>query len=186
MKKILLIFTAFLLVIFACLTDTENADLARIHVIANSDSAEDVEAKMRVSDAVTQLLKKETFDSMESIESGLNERLDKIISTSDRILKECGMNYVSSAHVGVRYFDKKTLGNSSFPPGDYLALTVTLGEGMGHNWWSVIFPDVSLEASLAMGEQGSVGKTVILGNSSIVKIRCLFFDFYNYILTKRG
>ncbi len=185
MKRLLLVFLALLLLIFAASADTETADVARIHIIANSDSDEDIAVKMKVSEAVTQLLGDESFDSMDSIEYGLTERLDEVNAASNKILKECGMPYTSSSRVGVYHFAKKTLGNSAFPEGDYLALVVTLGEGRGTNFWSVIFPDISLEASLAMGEQGSAGKTVVFGNGSIVKIRCLFLDFYNYILTKR-
>lgn len=185
MKRIILIFFALLLVVFAVSADTSTADVARIHIIANSDSEEDIAIKMQVASAVAELLKNESFDTFESIENGLGARLDEITEKSLEILEENGVDYSATAEIGTRHFDKKTLGNSSFPEGDYLALVITLGEGRGHNWWSVIFPEVSLEASLALGEQGNRGKTVILGDDTIVKFRCLIFDLCNFILTKK-
>ena len=184
MKYILPIFLAFLLIAFAVSADTSTADVARIHVIANSDSEEDIDVKMKVSKALTQLLRDEKFDSLDSIELGLTEMLDEIIYESDAVLSDCGVSYTTDAEVGTRYFDKKSLGGSSFPEGEYLALTVTLGEGKGHNWWSVIFPDVSLEASLAFGEQGNASKTVIMGDGTVVRVRCAIYELYKYILTK--
>ena len=82
----------------------------------------------------------------------------------------------------MRHFDRKSLGSSSFPEGDYLALTVTLGEGKGHNWWSVMFPEITLGASLSLGEEGSVGKTVIMSDGGIVRIRSLLFDVFHRLL----
>lgn len=184
MKKILLIFFALLLVIFAVSADTSNADVARIHVIANSDSEEDIAVKLKVAESVAELLSDKKFDSMQSIEEGLRESLSQITEISNKTLVDNGMDYFATAEVGVRHFDKKSLDGSGFPEGNYLALTIVLGDGRGHNWWSVMFPDVSLEASLSMGEEGSGGKTVVLGGKTIVKIRCLIFDLCNYVLTK--
>lgn len=185
MRRFLLIFLALLLVIFAVSADTSNADVARIHVIANSDSEEDIAVKLKVAESVARLLSNKKFDSMQSIEEGLKESLSEITEISNKTLVDNGMDYFATAEVGVRHFDKKSLDGSGFPEGDYLALVVTLGEGKGHNWWSVMFPDVSLQASLAMGEEGSRGKSVVLGGKTIVKIRCLIFDLCNYVLTKR-
>lgn len=185
MKYILPIFSALLLIAFAVCADAPDADVARIHVIANSDSEEDVALKMKVAEGITQLLCDGSFDSLESVGTGLEERLDEIVSVSNGILDQWGADYGSRAEVGVRYFDRQSLGTDAFPEGEYLALTVTLGEGKGHNWWSVIFPDVSLEASLALGEDGRFGKTVVSGSGAVVKIRCLIFDLCNFILTKR-
>lgn len=185
MKRLLLIFGAWLMLIFMISASPSESDTARIHVIANSDSKEDIAVKVEISEALKELLRDESFDDMESIEEGLKARSDKIVEKCDEILEARGKDYRASAEVGIRHFDRKTLGNSAFPEGDYLALTVTLGEGEGHNWWSVIFPEISLGASLAMGEEGSVGRTVIMGDGSIVKIRCLLLELGKIILTKK-
>lgn len=185
MKRNLLIFIALLLFAFGVSADTHTADVARIHVIANSDSDEDIYVKMKVAEEIKAILSDEKFDSMEDIKNGLEARIEKIVEAADRVLLENGADYSAAAEVGTKHFDKKSLGNSAFPEGDYTALTVTLGDGKGHNWWSVVFPDISLEASLSMGEEGSCGKTVIIGGDTVVKIRCLIFDLFNLLLTKK-
>ncbi len=183
MKRILFV-TSVLLILLAAAPDVPSADMARIHVVANSDSEADIAIKMKVADGVSELLKNEKFESLESIRKGLESRLGEIESECNRILGGLSAGYTASVSLDVRYFDKKSLGNSMFSEGEYLALVVTLGSGGGHNWWSVIFPDVSLEASLALGEEGSAGKSIVIGGESIVKIRCLIFDLYKFILTK--
>lgn len=185
MKKTVLILTAVLLLIFALSGEATPPDVARIHVIANSDSKSDIDTKMRVADALSELLGDKAPRSMEDIRLYLEERAGDIAATADAVLLDEGMDYTSRVEVGVRHFDRKTLGNSAFPEGDYLAVTVTLGEGRGHNWWSVMYPNVSLKASLAMGEEGKKGRAVSVGGDTIVKIRCLILDLYNFILTKR-
>ena len=184
MRKTVLII-ATLMLFFAVTSDKPTTDVARIHIVANSDSNENIAVKMKVAKEISHLLSKEKFDSLEGINSGLEKRLDEITLAADRILSENMMNYSSTAELGVRHFDRRTLGNSAFPEGDYLALTVTLGEGKGHNWWSVVFPDISLDASLSMGEEGGKGKTVVVGGDTVVKIRCLIFDLFNLLLTKK-
>ena len=184
MKNTVLIFTALFLLFFSVSADTKSADMARIHVVANSDSEEDIEVKMKIADEIFRILKNEKFDSIESIEKGLKKRICEIERRSRDILTENGFNYGVKAEIGIRSFDKKSLGNSSFHEGEYTALVVTLGEGKGHNWWSVLFPDLSFEASLAIGEDGRYGKTVITNGGGVVKFRCLLFDICKFLVDK--
>lgn len=185
MRKIILLLLAGVLFVLSVSGGSVYDETARIHVIANSDSKEDIAIKLEVADSIRELLADRRFESIEDIEDGLRASLDEITEVSNGTLLRLGADYMASAEVSVRYFDRKTLGNSAFPEGEYTALTVTLGEGRGHNWWSVMFPEVSLGASLAMGEEGGRGRTVILGDGTIVKIRCLIIDFCDYILTKK-
>lgn len=182
MKYILPLILCGVILSCAFVNTSKECDVARIHIIANSDSTEDIAIKMKVAEAVTELLKNERFDSLDSIEKGLSDRIDEIEEAVGDVLQEEGTLYGASAEVGVRHFDRKSLGNSSFPEGDYLTLTVTLGEGKGHNWWSVMFPEITLGASLSLGEEGSVGKTVIMSDGGIVRIRSLLFDVFHRLL----
>lgn len=174
---------ALLLLIFAFLNDSA-PDMARIHVVANSDSKRDISVKMKVAESVAELLGEENFDSLEDMGTALEGKAEEIRALADSILSSEGMDYSSRVEVGIRHFDRRTLGNSAIPEGDYLALTVTLGNGMGHNWWSVMYPDVSFKASLSMGEEGGVSKTVLVGGNTIVKIRCLILDLFYFFIDK--
>ncbi len=181
MKYFLPIFFALTVITVMLAPQSDESDMARIHVVANSDSERDIEIKLKVARRVRELLKDEKFDSLDSIRTGLEKKLDTIRLESDRVLGECGAGYSTTVELGVRSFESKTLDGSLYPGGDYLALTLTLGKGEGHNWWSVIFPDVSMGASLALGEEGSVGKTVILGDNRVVKLRSLLLDIVYFI-----
>lgn len=159
--------------------------MARIHVFANSDSESDLAVKMKVAEEIAELLGDERLDSIDDIAAYLEERSEDVRALADSILVSEGMNYSSQVEVGVRHFDRRTLGSSAFPEGDYLAILVTLGEGRGRNWWSVLYPKVSLSASLSMGEEEGFSRTVVAGGDTIVKIRCLILDLFNFMLTKR-
>ena len=185
MRKILpILFVPIFILIFFFAPESECADVARIHVIANSDSEEDISVKMRVAEAVSELLRDKKFDDMKKLEEGLRESLPEITAVCNKTLRESGMEYSAEAEVGVRNFKKTSLGTDSFPEGDYLSLVVTLGGGNGHNWWSVLLPDISFEASMASGEDGRWGKTVVLGDGRIVKIRSVVYDIFKLMLTK--
>ena len=48
------------------------------------------------------------------------------------------------AAIGVTAIPAKQYDDVYFPAGTYEALTITIGEGKGQNWWCVIFPPLCL------------------------------------------
>lgn len=180
MKYLNFAFLTLTLLIFAFTDKDTIPDVARIHVVANSDSVRDVKIKMEVAKEISSLIGEDNFESTEKIGEGLEKRLPEIEKTAMDVLEKFSADYGAVTEVGKRYFDKKTLGNASFPEGEYTALIITLGKGEGHNWWSVIFPELSFKASLASGEEGGKGKTVVIGGDTVVKLRC----FLRELLTK--
>lgn len=175
MKRIIMSFTALCLIL---LLMGGEGEVARIHILANSDKKEDRDVKMKVAEAVEELLREERFDSMATLEKGLSEYLDDIEKRADEVLREEGFSYSAQAEVGMKHFEKRELRHASFPEGEYLTLTVKLGEGKGENFWSVMFPRVALGASLASGEEGR-GKTAIIGGETVVRLRCLILDIFS-------
>ncbi len=175
MKYILCILSVSVLVICFSGQEVKGESIARIHIVANSDSEKDIEIKMKVKDAVAEFLGQRKLEG--DIKEELELLSDKIEERAKEVLISEGVDYSLSVEVGVKHFDRKTLGYSSFPAGDYTALTVTLGKGEGHNWWSVIFPELSLSASFLTGEEGNKGKTVIIGGDTVLRVRCFLYDF---------
>ena len=175
MKKTVISFVALMMILILMGGEGE---VARIHILANSDSSRDREVKMKVAGAVEELLREECFDSMETLEKGLRDYLPEIERRADEVLREEGFSYSARGEVGIKHFEKRGLKNASFPEGEYLTLTLTLGEGKGENFWSVMFPNVSIGASLASGEEGR-GRTAVLGGGMIVKVRCLILDIFS-------
>lgn len=45
-------------------------------------------------------------------------------------------------------FPGKTYGDYTFPEGNYEALEITLGDGAGHNWWCVLYPNMCFRGSV--------------------------------------
>ena len=123
----------------------EYEGIIRLHVIANSDSDEDQQLKLKVRDAVISQVddlnnKNDISESREWIAS----HLDDITSLAESVVRENGCNYSASAELGVRWIPEKTYGDMYFPAGNYEALTITLGKGEGENWWCVLFPPLCL------------------------------------------
>lgn len=116
--------------------------LIRFHVLANSDSDEDQELKLKVRDAIIQylqpkLIKSSSIKESEKIIKSEYKQLDKI---SKNIINENGYSY--DVKVGIEYtnFPTKQYSNIVLPAGEYKALRIIIGDGQGRNWWCVMFP----------------------------------------------
>ncbi len=117
-------------------------NIIRLHVIANSDSPEDQALKRDVRDAVIAFMK-ESLEESESIEQTrliINNNIDKIIQLSEKVIREKGKDYTVKAMLGTYPFPTRAYGDITLPAGNYQALRIIIGEGMGENWWCVLFP----------------------------------------------
>ena len=57
------------------------------------------------------------------------------------------MNNYSDIHnisFGKNYFPSKEYQGVIYPSGEYESLVITLGSGIGKNWWCVMFPPLCL------------------------------------------
>ena len=131
--------------------------IIRLHVIANSDSAEDQDLKLKVRDEIIREVGSlENSESIEDSRAYLENHLKDMEQTADQVIKENGKDYSAQADLGVRWIPAKTYGDMYFPAGNYEALNLTLGKGEGQNWWCVLFPPLCLieEDTDAMEEAG--------------------------------
>ena len=148
----LLICFVFNITSFSNKCDGIRDKMLRMHVIANSDSAEDQNLKLKVRDAV--LLKgKEIFDG--SITAGeaeekIKPHIAELEETALSVIKNEGYDYEVNITVQKDYFKTRTYDNSvTLPAGYYTAVKVIIGEGNGKNWWCVMFPPMCLPAANA-------------------------------------
>lgn len=119
--------------------------IIRLHVVANSDSVDDQNLKLKVRDAViAEVGKLESKKDIDESRDWLESHLDDLEAVADSVIAENACNYKASAELGVRWIPEKTYGDMYFPAGNYEALTITLGEGKGQNWWCVLFPPLCL------------------------------------------
>ena len=116
--------------------------LIRFHVIANSDSDEDQNLKLKVRDAVIAYLqpKLELSNSIEESESIIKSEYKELENISKNIVLENGYKYDISVGIDYSTFPTKQYSNVVLPAGEYKALRIIIGEGKGKNWWCVMFP----------------------------------------------
>lgn len=119
--------------------------IVRLHIIANSDDEHDQEIKLLVRDAIL-FEQKEIF--ADGIKKTLNkEEKEKIEKTATKILAEHGVSYGASVEMGNYYFPTKKYENITLPAGNYDAVRVVLGKGIGQNWWCVMYPPLCFNDS---------------------------------------
>ncbi|SHK48705.1 stage II sporulation protein R [Tepidibacter formicigenes] len=151
MKKITVILTISILIILSGVfylqdiyknRDAYKEKLIRFHVIANSDSKEDQDLKLKVRDKVIAYLspKLENSKSIEETKEIIEANLKNIENIASTEIKNNNKDYKVSADLGYSNFPTKKYSNIVLPAGKYKAVKVIIGEGKGKNWWCVMFP----------------------------------------------
>ena len=180
---VLALYMAFSCTYFAGVTKSVREDVVRLHILANSDSEIDQEVKLKVRDALleknTSLLTKGVNTENAPVFFEISK--DELLKTAQTVLKENGFDYGAVITLEKEYFETREYGELTFPPGEYTALKVVLGEGKGHNWWCVMFPPLCVPAADGietnektadyLNEKGE--KIVNGGNKFVVKFKLL-------------
>lgn len=124
--------------------------ILRFHVLAASDTKEDQELKLKVRDAVGVYMEEELADALNKSESEelVRLHLGEIEAVAEQTIKEAGYDYPVTASLAYVEFPEKTYGAYVFPAGTYEALEVVIGEGKGHNWWCVMYPNLCFSGSV--------------------------------------
>ncbi|WP_427337808.1 stage II sporulation protein R [Caloranaerobacter sp. DY30410] len=150
-KKILSFVLIFVLLIVSSIVflsdvyknrESYKNNLIRFHVIANSDSPEDQQLKLKVRDRIINEMnsKFEKVSSLGESKKIILDNLDTIEYIAKKQIREAGKNYDVNVQFGEYDFPTKSYGNFTLPAGKYQAVRVVIGEGKGKNWWCVMFP----------------------------------------------
>ncbi len=170
MKKLFLILTAVaaiaatvIFVGYKAPQSGANTDYLRIHVRANSNSAEDQKVKYEVKDEVVKFITpyvKECVTKEAAVEvmEGLLPDIEKVC---ERELLKRGYNYGARASVRAEKFPTRVYDDLTLEEGVYDALIVELGEGTGDNWWCVIYPPLCFTSASADVEYRSIVYEII-------------------------
>ena len=124
-------------------------DVLRLHVLANSDTVEDQDLKLKVRDAVLEE-GKDIFGGeikVENAEEKISTEKSRLVNDAENVVKQYGVDYDVDVFVTDEYFDTRSYGDITLPAGNYTAVKVTIGESAGHNWWCVMFPPMCLPAA---------------------------------------
>ena len=138
--------TVFSITGFASTCEEIRGDVLRLHVLANSDSAEDQQLKLKVRDALLEK-GKNIFDgsvTKENAEEKIEKEKELLIETAKEVIEENGFDYDVKITVTDEFFTTRTYENITLPAGRYKALRVLIGESAGQNWWCVMFPPLCI------------------------------------------
>jgi stage II sporulation protein R len=116
--------------------------LVRLHVVANSDSEEDQNLKLKVRDRVLATLEPQLsgIDDRDAALAIISNHLPELESAARDEIARNGYSYDVSASLRREDFPTREYDTFSLPAGMYEALRVNIGDADGRNWWCVVFP----------------------------------------------
>ncbi|MGM9683676.1 MAG: stage II sporulation protein R [Eubacteriales bacterium] len=126
-------------------------NVVRLHVIANSDTEEDQELKLKVRDAVLGY-STELIDGCNDINDAvavISGNLEGISEAARECVRANGYDYPVEAVLCKENYPTKNYESFCFPSGKYVSLQIKLGEAEGRNWWCVLFPPLCVSAASA-------------------------------------
>lgn len=126
-KKFFLIFIIIGIIILLFMDNNDSKEM-RIRVIANSNTYIDQNIKMKIVNKI----QKENID--------LND-LNIIKEKVEYILKENNYNSEVNVQIKKQKYEAKYYQNKIIEGGTYNTLVITLGEGKGNNYWSILYPE---------------------------------------------
>ena len=125
--------------------------MIRMHVVANSNSADDQRLKLLVRDAVIAMLQPqiEQINDVSQVREYLYTHLEQLESAANEILNEAGSTQRATVTLKRETFPVREYETFTLPSGVYESLRITIGEGEGRNWWCVVFPSFCIGAASA-------------------------------------
>ncbi|MEG0178056.1 MAG: stage II sporulation protein R [Oscillospiraceae bacterium] len=130
--------------------DEVREDTLRLHILANSDTKKDQEAKLYVRDKLLEsnakLFSRQNDKSEAKISA--DENIALIEKTARDALAEKGLYYDVKAYITNMYFATTQYDGFTLPAGRYDALRIELGKAKGKNWFCVLFPPMCVPAAM--------------------------------------
>ena len=186
---LLLIATAFYLGGIAQDKQMLSDNLIRLHVVADSDSAEDQRIKLQVRDAITDKLNAvmDDFPDLESAKAYLQEQIPEIERVANEVLRSAGSACIAAVTLAKESFPTRQYNTFTLPAGIYESLRVTIGSGEGQNWWCVVFPKLCVSATAdgfedtAVGAGFSEGLSGTLSGKPKYRVRFFLLDCFGWV-----
>ncbi len=129
-------------IVLFCGFKTEDKNLLRIHVRANSNNEQDQSVKYEVVNALIDFITPlvAMCETLEEAKIVLKESFEEIEFEVEKVLTKNGFTYNASVAINNEYFPTRTYDEWTLESGFYEALIVNLGSGEGDNWWCVVYP----------------------------------------------
>lgn len=138
-------------------------NVLRFHIRANSDSQEDQEIKVRIKDRILPYLQhlfqgcisKEECMSLVTANMGEIKEAAKVACE-----EEHQINLEPKVYLCQESFPVKEYGDILLPSGCYDALRIDLGEGLGENWWCMMYPSLCMVDGVIEGVDQEAKETL--------------------------
>ncbi len=154
MKKIIVIL--FIITLISVLVSNEEQVVIpntaiRFRIIANSDKEADQQLKYQIRNDIEPGIMK-TLNNSNTIDEA-RANIKSYIPEIEKKINNYNTPY--SINYGNNYFPEKEYRGVVYPEGEYESLVITLGNGLGENWWCVLFPPLCLLEA----EESEINKT---------------------------
>jgi stage II sporulation protein R len=194
------LFSAVLAILICSRVYSKNAQrdisngVIRFHVLANSDSTDDQQLKIKVRDDVLSGFENglSKMNSRKETVKYLEKNVEAIRDCAQNTVYKNGYDYPVKVTVQNDYFPTKKYGDVTLPAGDYTALRIEIGEANGHNWWCVLFPplcyvDVTQaeipdkEKDMLKQNMNEEDYALITDDNTPVRVKFKIVEFWNSI-----
>ncbi len=148
MKKIVIILA--IIVTILSLNKEEKViipkEAIRFRVIANSNNSDDQTLKKKVVNNLNGEIRKLTVldTSLEKSRDNIKAKIPEFSEIVSDTLEKNQSNQTFTIDYGMNYFPEKEYKGVVYEEGEYESLVITLGNGMGENFWCVLFPPLCL------------------------------------------
>ena len=121
-------------------------DAIRIRIIPNSNSEYDQNIKYKVKETIENDMKNllTNVKNIDDARNIINNNLDGIQDNISKTLQKNDYDLPFNVNFGFNYFPKKEFKGIVYKEGYYESVVVTLGSGLGDNWWCVLFPPLCM------------------------------------------
>lgn len=118
----------------------------RFRVIANSNDEKDQNTKVLVRNTIQKQLTNDLSKAhnQENAKQILKNNIYSYENIVENTLKNNNIKMEYKVNYGMNYFPEKIYKGIKYEEGYYESLVITLGNGMGNNWWCVLFPPLCL------------------------------------------
>ena len=134
--------------------------IIRLHILANSDTIQDQELKLKVRNNILNNFNKrfKNISNKQESEALILKNINEIKAIAQQTVYEEGYYYNVEVYYGNYKFPIREYDDMTLPSGDYDAVRVEIGEANGKNWWCVMFPplcftDLGKDSELAVFDE---------------------------------
>ena len=117
----------------------------RFRVIADSNSKYDQNIKKEVVNNLKNKISRLEFsNNLNNNRKEIKEQIPEFKQVVEDTLNKNNYNKAYNINYGMNYFPEKEYKGTIYKEGEYESLVITLGDGLGKNFWCVLFPPLCL------------------------------------------